>query len=143
MNQPTRLGPRKTVQLLIALTILAWATQTLIAQWGFGQTTQPKASAAGGAIVVGSVVSHDLQAPLRNRMLLDLLGADEPLGPGTDEIVARARRNPPRMSALVDSLLGGHGHAAEPGCTLPGDPTLLRQLVQHLVAALATNSSAM
>src|SRR5688572_4950036 len=41
MMQPTRLGPRKTVQLLVALTILAWATQTLFAQWGFGQTTKP------------------------------------------------------------------------------------------------------
>src|SRR5918993_1048006 len=31
------LGIRKTVQLMVILTILAWATQTLLAQWGFGQ----------------------------------------------------------------------------------------------------------
>jgi flagella basal body P-ring formation protein FlgA len=31
-----RLSKRKTVQLMIALTILAWATQTLLHQWGFG-----------------------------------------------------------------------------------------------------------
>ena len=33
---PRPLGMRKTIRLLIALTILAWATQTLIHQWGFG-----------------------------------------------------------------------------------------------------------
>jgi len=31
------LNKKKQVQLLIALTILAWATQTLLHQWGFGQ----------------------------------------------------------------------------------------------------------
>ena len=31
-----RLTKRQTVRLLIGLTILAWATQTLLAQWGFG-----------------------------------------------------------------------------------------------------------
>src|SRR3954468_18148493 len=30
------LGTRKKVQILVALTILAWATQTLMHQWGFG-----------------------------------------------------------------------------------------------------------
>lgn len=31
-----RISKRKTVQLMIALTILAWATETLMHQWGFG-----------------------------------------------------------------------------------------------------------
>src|SRR5881227_1618668 len=31
-----RISKRKTIQLMIALTILAWATQTLMHQWGFG-----------------------------------------------------------------------------------------------------------
>jgi flagella basal body P-ring formation protein FlgA len=40
-----RLSRRKQIQLLIALTILAWATQTLIRQWGYGQTVAaPQAS---------------------------------------------------------------------------------------------------
>ena len=30
------MGKRGTVQLLVWLTILAWATQTLFHQWGFG-----------------------------------------------------------------------------------------------------------
>src|SRR5437773_8579054 len=31
------LGTRKIVQLMVILTILAWATQTLFHQWGYGQ----------------------------------------------------------------------------------------------------------
>ena len=31
------LGPRKKVQLMVILTILAWATQTLFHQWGYGK----------------------------------------------------------------------------------------------------------
>jgi len=37
----SRLSKRKQVQLLVALTILAWATQTLFKQWGFGQEVGP------------------------------------------------------------------------------------------------------
>jgi flagella basal body P-ring formation protein FlgA len=36
-NNNPRLGKRKQVQLLVILTILAWATQTLLHQWGFSQ----------------------------------------------------------------------------------------------------------
>jgi flagella basal body P-ring formation protein FlgA len=38
---PRPLSRKKTIQLLIILTIFAWATQTLLHQWGYGQTTQP------------------------------------------------------------------------------------------------------
>jgi len=41
----SRLSKRKQVQLLVALTILAWATQTLFKQWGFGQEVAPVADA--------------------------------------------------------------------------------------------------
>ena len=37
MNNPRPLSLRKTIRLLIGLTILAWATQTLLIQWGYGQ----------------------------------------------------------------------------------------------------------
>jgi flagella basal body P-ring formation protein FlgA len=40
MNNP-RLTKKKQVQILVALTILAWATQTLLKQWGFGQVVTP------------------------------------------------------------------------------------------------------
>ena len=36
MHRGSPLGARKTVRLMVALTILAWATQTLFHQWGFG-----------------------------------------------------------------------------------------------------------
>ena len=39
------LGMRKKVQLMVILTILAWATQTLFHQWGFGQTAPAPAPA--------------------------------------------------------------------------------------------------
>src|SRR5215208_2390164 len=35
-NNYRPLGTRKTIQLMVILTILAWATQTLLHQWGFG-----------------------------------------------------------------------------------------------------------
>jgi flagella basal body P-ring formation protein FlgA len=38
MNGGRPLGIRKTVQLMVILTILAWATQTLLSQWGYGAT---------------------------------------------------------------------------------------------------------
>lgn len=46
MNNPRPLNMRKKVQLLVIFTILAWATQTLLSQWGFGaEPTQPRAEA--------------------------------------------------------------------------------------------------
>jgi len=45
VNNRRPLSKRKTAQLLVALTILAWATQTLIHQWGFGQETEPSTAA--------------------------------------------------------------------------------------------------
>ena len=39
-----RLTKKKQVQLLVALTLLAWATQTLMHQWGFGQEVTPDQS---------------------------------------------------------------------------------------------------
>lgn len=53
------IGMRKTVQLMVILTILAWATQTLFSQWGYGaapaqaeetqQATESFVPPAGGA----------------------------------------------------------------------------------------------
>ena len=36
MMNPRPIGIRKTVQLMVILTLLAWATQTLFHQWGYG-----------------------------------------------------------------------------------------------------------
>ena len=40
------IGPTKQVRILIALTLLAWATQTLFRQWGYGQTVSVDAAPA-------------------------------------------------------------------------------------------------
>src|SRR5580704_4921205 len=40
------ISKKKQVQLMIALTILAWATQTLHHQWGFGAEVHPQANTA-------------------------------------------------------------------------------------------------
>ena len=45
MNNP-RLTKKKQVQILVALTLLAWATQTLMHQWGFGQEVAPEITPA-------------------------------------------------------------------------------------------------
>ena len=39
------LGKKKTVQLMVILTILAWATQTLFHQWGYGAVISLSATA--------------------------------------------------------------------------------------------------
>src|ERR1700678_1665297 len=52
MNNQRPLSNRKFVQLMLALTILAWATQTLFHQWGYGQEAQfvaPEDQEAGDA----------------------------------------------------------------------------------------------
>src|SRR5262249_44336158 len=89
MNNGRPMGVRKTVQLLVILTILAWATQTLFHQWGYGAvivpsraslmahaTTQPAAirtievrpeiTSAGGAVTLREVCrwSEEDQAAL-------------------------------------------------------------------------------
>src|SRR3954447_13941774 len=43
MNNPRPvMSIRKTVQLMVILTLLAWATQTLFAQWGRGGLIMPQ-----------------------------------------------------------------------------------------------------
>jgi hypothetical protein len=44
-NNGRPMGARKTVQLLVILTILAWATQTLFRQWGYGAVIVPSRAA--------------------------------------------------------------------------------------------------
>jgi len=40
------ISKKKTVQLMVILTILAWATQTLFHQWGYGGVVFPNAPVA-------------------------------------------------------------------------------------------------
>src|SRR6187551_2090396 len=54
---------RKKVQLLVALTILAWATQTLLAQWAHGQdaAAQPAAEPAAPVEPAAAFVPRDVR----------------------------------------------------------------------------------
>ena len=48
VNPNGRLSKRKTYQLILALTILAWATHLLMHQWGFGaEVSQPRMQVRG------------------------------------------------------------------------------------------------
>ena len=51
---------RKKVQLMVALTLLAWATQTLFHQWGFGQGV---AASPQEKFVLGTARFADPAAP--------------------------------------------------------------------------------
>ena len=46
MHNPRPMSMRKTVQLMVILTLLAWATQTLFKQWGYGGVIMPQAMGA-------------------------------------------------------------------------------------------------
>src|SRR5688572_14630309 len=56
MNNRRPLGTRKKIQVLLAITILVWATQTLLSQWSFGQ-------------VVGAEDTHASPAPKREKFV--------------------------------------------------------------------------
>jgi flagella basal body P-ring formation protein FlgA len=53
INPNGRISKKRTVSLMIALTILAWATQTLLHQWGFGAEL-PTANGENAASVDGA-----------------------------------------------------------------------------------------
>ncbi len=56
-NNRKQLNRKQTVRLMVGLTILAWATQTLLHQWGFGQVTpatQPSSSWTDERFVPGT-----------------------------------------------------------------------------------------
>src|SRR6266540_550729 len=49
---PRRISNRKLVQLMVILTLLAWATQTLFHQWGYGAPPQPAGTGPPAVIEV-------------------------------------------------------------------------------------------
>ncbi len=67
MIQPRPLGPRKTVQLMVVLTILAWATQVLFHQWGFG-----------GVITSSALQPPEPQASSLNEVTAELAPSTQP-----------------------------------------------------------------
>src|SRR3954452_12271553 len=60
---PRPISKKKTVQLMVILTILAWATQTLFHQWGFGAEVGAPVGAAAGANVAAGAAQADRFVP--------------------------------------------------------------------------------
>ena len=77
MMNGSPLGTRKKVQLMVALTILAWATQTLLHQWGYGAgvTTQERTPQASEKFVPGTA-RFAAGATLELRAEATVLGAE-------------------------------------------------------------------
>src|SRR4051794_4527442 len=79
-----RISKRKTIQLMVALTILAWATQTLFHQWGFGAEIQaisaePAAAEPAPAESTEKFLpsdAHSFGATLEMRSEATIVGAD-------------------------------------------------------------------
>lgn len=83
MNNRRPLSKRKTARLLVALTILAWATQTLVHQWGFGQDTEPS-TAAPNVVGTGEAVGGEKfvsGGPVAATATLELRGEASVYGP--------------------------------------------------------------
>ena len=55
------LSMRKKVQLMVALTILAWATQTLFHQWGFGNDLSAQERLGHPAQREGTGLQHQIE----------------------------------------------------------------------------------
>jgi flagella basal body P-ring formation protein FlgA len=79
MNNP-RLTKKKQVQILVALTILAWATQTLLRQWGYGQEITPAIDAPsdmpGSQQFVPAAANSSPAGTLELRQYASVSGAD-------------------------------------------------------------------
>lgn len=92
------LGLRQRIRLLVALTILAWATQTLLHQWGFGaepKAAEPTESFVPSPAVLGGSLELRGEATvegkeIRFRQVFRWAGADDAaFAPMADLIVAR------------------------------------------------------
>src|SRR5947209_900511 len=59
------LGMRKRMQVLVAVVLLAWATQTLLHQWGFGAEVPPAAREPDEKFVSGGPYSGGVTLELR------------------------------------------------------------------------------
>jgi flagella basal body P-ring formation protein FlgA len=122
------LNKRQTIRVLIALTILAWATQTLLAQWGFGATiaeqpaTAPASAPADQSIApekfVPGSTGFDAGATVELRGEAVVVGEevklrqvcrwsqrdDAALAPIGDMTLARLTRAAPFRSVSIDEI---------------------------------------
>lgn len=109
-----RISKRKTIQLMIALTILAWATQTLFHQWGFGAevTAQeseekfvPAASTGFGATLEMRPEATIVGAEVKLKQVCRWSDSDNTvLAPLADLVVARIVPGKPFKSISMNEI---------------------------------------
>ncbi len=107
-NNGRPLTRRQTVRILVLLTLLAWATQTLFHQWGFGQEVRfvPSAIAASAALELRSEVSL-AGTEVTLRQIARWNETDEPtLAPVADLVVMRLSQQTPYKSITIEELRG-------------------------------------
>jgi flagella basal body P-ring formation protein FlgA len=121
MNNGRPLSKKQTVRILVALTILAWATQTLFRQWGYGAqlTAEDRAAAPEEKFVPDESYSNKV-ATLELRSEATVVGAEvklrqvcrwadrdqklfEPIG---DLVLARLAQRAPFKSISLQEIRG-------------------------------------
>lgn len=119
MMNPRPVGRRKVIQVMVAVFILVWATQTLLIQWGYGAVIIPadmkRPSSSVGATLVSPAFSPGEQRAMQASPLLEVRADakidgseitlrnvcrwhredDEVLAPLADVVVARVGQNLP------------------------------------------------
>src|SRR5215472_13620513 len=109
------LGMRKRIQVLIAVVLLAWATQTLLRQWGFGaevpQTVLAERFVPGtDRFVAGATLEMRgdatiLGSEVRLKQVCRWSGADaEVFAPVADLVVVRINPRSPFKSISVEQV---------------------------------------
>ncbi|HSZ56271.1 MAG TPA: flagellar basal body P-ring formation chaperone FlgA [Tepidisphaeraceae bacterium] len=109
------LGMRKRIQVLIAVVLLAWATQTLLRQWGYG--AEIAQSNSGESFVPGTdrfIAGATLEmrgdativgAEVKLRQICRWSGADaEVFAPVADLVIARINPRAPFRSISVEQI---------------------------------------
>jgi flagella basal body P-ring formation protein FlgA len=109
-----RIGTRKKVQLLVLLTLLAWATQTLFHQWGYGALIMPQTGSASALATGGSAagtileIRPQIQTPGATIMLRDVCRWSEKdqavLEPVADLVVSRLSDAPGVRTVSVEQI---------------------------------------
>src|SRR5204862_7845552 len=102
-NPNPRLTKRRTVVFMIALTILAWATQTLFHQWGFGaepgeKFIAPNPSARGASVELRAEAAI-VGTEVRLKQVCRWSDADNAtMSPMADLVLLRLAQNQPFRS---------------------------------------------
>jgi len=109
------LGMRKRMQIVIAVVLLAWATQVLLHQWGFGaevpQATDPQEKfVAGGRLAAGATLelrgdATVVGAEVKLRQVCRWEDADAPVfAPVADLVIARIKGASPFKTVSIDQI---------------------------------------